>query len=72
MAIFNEKMYGIQCDVCKDVYRNAHSGYAMYVDEDSAKEEAQEEYWLIEGGKCYCPKCFEIDEDDNVFIKEVV
>lgn len=70
MAVFEEKAYGIQCDVCGKVYMNVHSGFSLWNDENSAKEEAQEDYWLIEDGKCYCPDCFEIDEDDKVTIKE--
>lgn len=69
MAIFEEKAYGIECDVCKDVYVNEHSCFSLWADENSVKEEAQEDYWLIEDGKCYCPHCFEIDDDDNVVIK---
>lgn len=72
MAVFEEKAYGIQCDVCEKVYMNEHSGFSLWSDESSVKEEAQEDHWLIENGKCYCPDCFEIDEDDNVTIKEKV
>lgn len=71
MAVFEEKAYGIQCDVCGEIYRNENSGFSLWVDKNSAKEEAQEDYWLIEDGKCYCPKCFEIGEDDNVTIKKM-
>lgn len=70
MAVFEEKTYGIQCDVCGKTYMNEHSGFSLWVDVNTAKEEAQDDYWLIEHGKCYCPDCFEIDKCDNVTIKE--
>ena len=49
---------------------NEYSGFTLWTDENSPKEEAQDDHWLIEDGKCYCPDCFDIDEDDNVTIKE--
>lgn len=70
MATFEEKSFGIQCDVCEKVYMDEHSGFTLWVDEASAREAAQDDYWLIEDGKCYCPDCFEIDENDNATIKE--
>ena len=70
MAIFEEKAYGVTCDVCKEIYMNEHSGFSLWVDENSAKEKAQEDGWLFEGERCYCPNCYEIDEDDNVIIMD--
>lgn len=70
MGVFEEIAYGVQCDVCGKVYMNEQSGFTLFTDANSAKEEAQDDYWLIEDGKCYCPDCFEIDEDDNVTVKE--
>lgn len=70
MAVFEEKAYGVQCDVCGKVYMNKHSGFTLFVDANSAKEDAQDYYWLIENGKCYCPDCFEVGDDDDVIIKE--
>lgn len=69
MAIFEETAYGVQCDVCGKVYMNEHSGFSLWTDANSPKEEAQEDYWLIEGRKCYCPECYEIDDNDCIIIK---
>lgn len=69
MAIFEEKAYGAQCDVCGEVYMNEHTGFFLWSDDNSVKEEIQDDNWLVEDGKCYCPKCYEIDEEDNVTIK---
>lgn len=64
MAIFTEKMYGMQCDVCKELYRNEHSGYTMYVDEDSVKEEAFE---AMKNGAIISHKAW----GDGKFIREI-
>lgn len=70
MAIFEEKAYGAQCDVCGIVYMNEYSGFSLWVDTNSVKEEIQDDYWLVEDGKCYCPKCYDIDDNDVVTIKK--
>lgn len=72
MAIFEQKAYGVKCDVCDTVYMNEYSGFSLWADENSVKEEARDDSWLIEDGKCYCPNCYDIDEDDNVVIKSSV
>lgn len=69
MAIFKETTYGIQCDRCKKIYEEYHTGHTLFVDENSALEYAREDYWLIKDGKCYCPECYECGEDDEVIIK---
>ena len=69
MAILKEIVYEVECDGCGKVYRNEYSGSSIFDDKDLAKEEAQDNHWLIEDGKCYCPKCQDIDEDNNVIIK---
>ena len=30
MAIFEEKAYGVQCDVCGKVYMNEYSGFTLW------------------------------------------
>lgn len=63
MAILLEEAYAVQCDVCEKVYMNEH-GSTLFVDKKTAKEKAQGDNWVIEEWKCYCPDCYEIDEDD--------
>ena len=70
MAIFEEKCYGAKCDVCGELFEDSVTGFSIYVDEGTVIDEAQDEGWYItEDNECYCPKCYEIDEDDNVVIK---
>lgn len=68
MAIFEEKCFGVQCDNCKKMYED-YNGFTIFVDKDSAIENAQDDSWLIDSNKCYCPDCYAIDEDDNVTVK---
>lgn len=69
MAIFEETMYGVQCDRCKKIYEEYHSGSTVFVDKESVMEAAQDDNWLIEDSKCYCPDCYECGEDDEITIK---
>lgn len=70
MALFEEITYGIQCDVCGKLFTNEHSGFSLFVDKNQVKEEAQDYDWFIEKEECYCPDCYEIDDNDNIKIKE--
>ena len=70
MAIFEEKMYGVQCDRCKAVYEN-YNRFVAFPDKDTAIEEAENSCWRItDDGKCYCPDCYTKDDNDNVIIKK--
>lgn len=69
MAIFDVKAYGIECDRCGDLFEDPRSGFSLWTDERSALEEAQENDWIEYEGKCYCPHCYDVDEDDNWVIK---
>lgn len=36
MAIFEEKMYGVECDRCKGIPEGGNTGYLLFVDQDEA------------------------------------
>ncbi len=61
----------LECDNCKESYTNDHSGFSIFVDENSVCEDAEEGGWYMqtENGKHYCPNCHSISEDDAVYIK---
>lgn len=69
MGIFKGSCHGIQCDNCGRVYENPFTGISMMVEESGIMEDAQDHEWLIEDGRCYCPECYEFDDDDNTIIK---
>jgi hypothetical protein len=69
MAIFEEKMYGLQCDNCDEICSDGN-GINIWPDRNQAIANAQEwNEWIEHEGKYYCPKCYEIDDNDCVIIK---
>jgi len=58
----------ITCDNCGETFVDEHSGFSIYVDENSAHEAADDYEWYSEDGKHYCPDCFKIDDEDNLTI----
>ena len=69
MAVFEEKCCGVQCDHCKETYINEHSGFGFWTDKNTDKEEADDDGWIDDGDKIYCPNCAEINDDDEVVLK---
>jgi hypothetical protein len=56
------------CDNCKETYQNDHSGFSMFLDEDAAWEDAENEGWIKIKKRQYCPECFTTDDKDKVEI----
>ena len=69
MAIIEIKAFGIECDRCKKDYDN-YNGFSIFCDKEDATQGAQNDDWLIDENGCYCPNCYDIDEEDNVTIKQ--
>ena len=65
------KSYAMFCDNCNELYSEPCSDYTMWVDENGARESSAEEGWIEHNGKHYCPDCYELDDDDNIIIKEI-
>ena len=64
--IVKEFFYNVECDCCKRLANEE----LWRVDEEGAKEDAQENDFLVLGGKCYCPDCYQYDDDDNIITKD--
>lgn len=64
------KSYAMFCDNCNELYSEPCSDYTMWVDENGARESSAEEGWLEHNGKHYCTNCYELDDNDNIVIKE--
>ena len=64
------KSYSLICNNCGETYRHKWTNYALWFDESAPLEYASEEGWIEHENKHYCPNCYEIDNDDNVIIKE--
>lgn len=61
----------LECDRCKDHFQDPHTDFSIYTDESAIGEHAQENDWYMfgEDGKHYCPKCYTVDDEDNITIK---
>lgn len=58
----------ITCDNCGDTFLDDHSGFSIYVDENSANEAADNSEWYSEDRKHYCTECYTINDDDELII----
>lgn len=58
--------YTMVCDVCGKTFK---SNKEVYLDKESLEGDAITGYWLLENGKCYCPLCYIIDDNDNAIIQ---
>jgi len=62
-----ETFYMLICDNCNHALGD-DVNYA-WSDERVAKEFAQDSEWhFADDGKCYCPKCYIIGDDDEIEI----
>ena len=62
--IVEETFYGCACDNCKTVFQN-YLDIGFWADDDSAEEYAEEEDWIKDGDKIYCPTCAKFDHEDE-------
>ena len=63
--IKEEKRYYIICDNCNEAYLGS-----SYLCKYTAMRCAKEDEWIEHNGKHYCPNCYELDDNDNIVIKE--
>lgn len=71
MGYYTETMFGCQCDKCGELYYDYVSGEMLWVDKDTARENACDKgEWLedYDNDKIYCPKCAKIDDNDNLVV----
>lgn len=66
---FKEECVGVQCDNCRTVYEQKHTGYCMFVDYENLHPEDDD--WHVEDGKHFCPSCFTVDDNDKLHIKPI-
>ena len=63
-------IYTLICDNCgKD--SNEHSEYSGWDEIDFVKQQADEDGWISEEDKDYCPSCFSYDDNDILVIKTI-
>lgn len=61
--------FAISCDNCHDVYEN-NSGYSLFADEQATNEELNDDEWLTQGEKHYCPLCYSYNDNDELIINK--
>lgn len=64
------KSYALICDNCGKTYTENYCDYSIWLEPDMAIEEAEYEGWIEHKDKHYCPNCYELDDNDNIVIKE--
>lgn len=63
--------YSASCDGCGKDYEEPFTGFAIMVDNDDLSVSMTDNDWHItEDGKTYCDGCYEINENDEVVIKQ--
>ena len=62
-------VYSAECDICKVDFEHPFEGWTVFLNEDNMLDSMSNAGWHIDGQKCYCPKCHEIDGEDNLIVK---
>jgi hypothetical protein len=71
------KAFVANCDNCNEPFEDRFSGFGMYADYSALTEAMSNSEWHITEGKggeeheekCYCRKCYQFDEEENLVIK---
>lgn len=58
----------ITCDVCEDHFEDS-SGFSIFGDKTDV-DFSEQEWHDTHDGKHYCPKCYHIDDNDNLIFHE--
>lgn len=65
------KMFACECDNCGEQWIDDHTGYMAFTDEISMKNNISDDgSWYSNMKQHYCPKCWIIDENDNLVLKK--
>lgn len=63
-------MYSAVCDNC-GVVCGEDEGIIAWNDISHTKEIAEDSNWAVDDEKCYCPKCYSYDEEDNLVVTKL-
>ncbi len=74
--IYEEIMYGIRCDRCREIYENGND-YTVSSDKEEMVQDAIDDDWHTEGKRHYCPNCYtrhpqEDSDDDKIVVKPLI
>ena len=62
--------FSLICDNCNRLFMSSFEEFTLWVTESDAVEASIDDDWTKCNGKHYCPNCYELDDDDNIVIKE--
>lgn len=69
--IYPIQMYACKCDGCGKEWDNGDSIVAL-IDKESLKYSVECSDWQVtKEGNTYCPKCWYVDDEDNIAFKEM-
>ena len=65
----NAIVYSAECDICKVYFEDPFEGWTVFLSMDNMIYRMDTSGWHREERRCYCPKCHEIDDEDNLIFK---
>ncbi len=65
MGIIKRLSYSITCDNCHKIYENPYTGSSVFLSDENAIELALDDNWVFRTDKYYCPKCSNLDMNQN-------
>lgn len=67
--IITEVFYGLKCNRCMDVFSDGD--HSFWDDKGEVVQYAFDNEWIEQGGKHYCPSCYDINDNTHTYdIKE--
>lgn len=69
MSFEKVECFALECDNCKEIYQQSHSDYSIWIIESDAWDNAQDDDWVKNEEKHYCPDCYTYDDNDKLFIR---
>lgn len=69
MSIITNVFYAVKCDRCGELHENFDDS-SFYFDKNSALEDIENDEWIEQDNKHYCPNCYIVDEEtDDIQVK---
>ncbi len=70
MSTLTTKAFYIECNVCREEYREKFTDYSTFSDEMYANDSVRNdgEWHCGDDDNHYCPKCFTINDEDELIL----
>ncbi|MBA4852050.1 hypothetical protein [Emticicia sp. BO119] len=70
--ITTETIYVATCDDCGEPWLDDNDCAGHFDKSDTENGLMESEWHVANDGKTYCPKCWKLDEDDNVVVNDII